>query len=120
MNCAPLIDCRTDERPRNPATVMTPSDKANRQFWAARRANAPRAPLKISIGDFIAEANRQLCADTAYVAGTRFIVEDAPGGGASTPTWEGPESMRPVIQRIVQRLVTRFELPVPFRIDRVG
>ena len=120
MSRAPFIDGRTDERRRNPATVMTPSDKANRQFWAARRANAPRAPLKISIVDFVAEANEQLRADTSYVADTRFIIAEAPGGGAPFPTWEGPEAMRPVIQRIVQRLVTRFELPVPFRIDRVG
>jgi len=99
---------------------MTPSDKANRQFWAARRANAPRAPLKLSVGDFIAEANKQLCADKSYVAGTRFVVADPPGGGAPIPTWEGPEEMRPVIQRIFQRLLTRFEPPVPFRIDRVA
>ena len=98
---------------------MTPSDRANRQFWAARRANAPRAPLKLSVADFIAEANKQLCADKSYVSGTRFVVAEAAGGGPPIPTWEGPETMRPVIQRIFQKLVTRFELPVPFRIDRV-
>ena len=99
---------------------MTPSDRANRQFWAARRASAPRAPLKLSVADFIAEANDQLCADKSYVAGTRFIAEDSPDGRAPIPTWEGPEAMRPVIQRIFQKLVTRYELPVPFRIDRVA
>ena len=98
---------------------MTPSDRANRQFWAARRANAPRAPLKLSIPEFIAEANKHLSVDKSYVAGTRFVVADAPDG-APIPTWEGPEAMRPVIQRIFQKMVTRFELPVPFRIDRVA
>ena len=98
---------------------MTPSDKANRQFWAARRENAPRPPLKLSVADFIVEANKQLFADKSYVSGTRFVVAEAPWSGAPIPTWEGPDEMRPVIQRIFQRLVTRFELPVPFQIDRV-
>ena len=105
---------------RRRGVAVTPSDKANRQFWAARRANAPKAPLKLSVGDFVAEANRQLGADKSYVPGTRFVVVEPPEGGAPIPTWEGPEAMRPVIQRIVQKLVTRYELPVPFRIDRVA
>jgi hypothetical protein len=99
---------------------MTPSDRANRQFWAARRASMPKAPLKLSIAEFVAKANEQLRADKSYVAGTRFVVAEVPGGGAPIPTWEGPEAMRPVIQRVVQKLVTRYEPPAPFRIDRVA
>ena len=34
------------------------------------------------------------------------------------PSWEGPETMRPLIQRILKDMTTRFEPPVPFRIDR--
>ena len=98
---------------------MTPSDKANRQFWASRREERPKPPVRLSVGDFVSEANRQLCADRAWVPGTRFIVAAATGGGEGEPSWEGPESMRPLIQRIVKDMTTRFELPVPFRIDRV-
>jgi|KBSMisStaDraftv2_1062788.scaffolds.fasta_scaffold1465972_2 hypothetical protein len=98
---------------------MTPSDKANRQFWVSRRQDAPKPPAKLSVTDFVTKANRQLCADKSYVAGTRFIVIPAPGSGdQELPSWEGPETMRPLIQRIFQDMTARFELPVPFRIDR--
>lgn len=99
---------------------MTPSDKANRQFWAERRASSPRPPRKLSVPDFVDEANRQLRADPAYVAGARFVAADPPAGnGPQIATWDGPERMRPLIQRIYRELATRFELPVPFRIDRI-
>ena len=98
---------------------MTPSDQANRQFWVSRRQDAPKPPGKLSVTDFVTEANRQLRADKAYVAGTRFTVIPAPAsGGQELPSWEGPETMRPLIQRIFQDMTTRFQLPVPFRIDR--
>jgi hypothetical protein len=99
---------------------MTPSDKANRQFWAARRASAPSPPRRLSVEEFVSAANERLCADPAHVAGTRFVAKEPPVAGApSIPTWEGPEDMRPLVQRIYRELTTRFELPVPFRIERV-
>ena len=98
---------------------MTPSDQANRQFWAARRANAPRPPDKLSVADFVAEANKLLSADKAWDGFTRFIIFGSPVGGSPAATWEGPETMRPLVQRVYQELARRFELPVPFRIDRI-
>ena len=98
---------------------MTPSDKANRQFWASRREERPKAPTRLSAGDFVTEANKRLCADRAWVPGTRFIVGESTAHSEGEPSWEGPESMRPLIQRIVKDMTTRFELPGPFRIDRV-
>lgn len=98
---------------------MTPSDKANRQFWANRREERPKPAVRLSVSDFVSEANRQLCADTAWVPGTRFVVCTTGSGADGEPSWEGPETMRPLIQRIVKDMTTRFELPVPFRIDRV-
>ena len=98
---------------------MTPSDKANRQFWAARREERPKPPLQLSVGDFVSEANRRLSADRACTPGTRFVVAAPRGPAGGEPSWEGPEAMRPLIQRIVKDMTTSFELPVPFRIDRV-
>ena len=98
---------------------MTPSDKANRQFWAARREERPKPPVPLSIGDFVAEANKRLAADRSLAPGTRFVVSASPPAGVEEPSWEGPDEMRPLIQRIVQDMTTRYELPVPFRIDRV-
>jgi hypothetical protein len=98
---------------------MTPSDKANRQFWANRREERPKPPVRLSVGEFVSEANRLLRADRAWVAGTRFVVCTTGNGADGEPSWEGPEAMRPLIQRIVKDMTTRFELPVPFRIDRV-
>ena len=98
---------------------MTPSDKANRQFWAARREERPKPPVPLSVDDFVDEANKRLCADRAWVPGTRFVVAAPRAPGVGEPSWEGPEAMRPLIQRIVQDMTTRYESPVPFRIDRV-
>ena len=98
---------------------MTPSDKANRQFWAARREERPKPPVPLSVDDYIEEANRRLFADRAWVPGTRFIAIRPEPEGVEEPSWEGPASMRPLIQRIVQSMTTRYELPVPFRIDRL-
>ena len=97
---------------------MTPSDKANRQFWAARREERPKPPVRLSVEDFVSEANRRLGTERACVPGTRFIVCALNSGAPGEPSWEGPASMRPLIQRIVKDMTTRFELPVPFRIDR--
>ena len=97
---------------------MTPSDKANRQFWAARREERPKPPVRLTVDDFVSEANKRLYADRAWAPGTRFVVVTANAESYGEPSWEGPESMRPLIQRIVMDMTTRFELPVPFRIDR--
>jgi len=96
---------------------MTPSDKANRQFWTLRRHERPSPPIRLSVSEFVMEANRRLCADKANIEGTRFIVIQR-AGCQDLPSWEGPEAMRPLIQRIFQNMTTRFQLPVAFRIDR--
>jgi len=61
--------------------VMTPSDKANRQFWASRRQESPTPPIKLSVSEFVIEANRQLCTAKADIEGTRFVVVQPPAGG---------------------------------------
>ena len=84
-----------------------------------RREERPKPPAKLSVADFVVEANRQLRADRAYVPGTQFIVCTTGRRSRRRPSWEGPETMRPLIQRIFQGMTARFQLDVPFRIDRV-
>src|ERR1700674_4501535 len=98
---------------------MTPSEKANRQYWADKRSGRSGPATKVSVTHFVAEANKRLHEESSHQAGTRFIVirrstDDVEG----SPTWEGPETMRSLVQRIVQELTGRYEVSVPFRIDR--
>jgi hypothetical protein len=67
---------------------------------------------------FVAELNRRLVADPGWREGTRFIVAAAAGGNVAGSTWEGPESMTPVIARIVQGTLDEFAIEQPFLLDR--
>ena len=64
---------------------------------------------------FVDELNRRLRADPAWREDTRFVVASDEG---HTPTWEGPESMKPVVARIVKSVVGEFEAERPFLFDR--
>ena len=65
---------------------------------------------------FVDELNRRLRADSAWREDTRFVV--ASSDGRAAPTWEGPESMKPVIARIVKSVIGEFEAERPFLFDR--
>ncbi len=77
-----------------------------------------RAPVPISVPEFVAELNRRLRADACYREGTRFIVASADDTWPGGSTWEGPESMKPLVYRIVQGAVAEFEVELPFFSDR--
>jgi hypothetical protein len=66
---------------------------------------------------FVDELNRRLRADPAWRADTRFVVTSS-AGSADAPTWEGPESMKPVVARIVKSVIGEFEAEQPFLFDR--
>ena len=66
---------------------------------------------------FVDELNRRLRADPAWRDDTRFVVTTGEGN-ADAPTWEGPESMKPVVARIVKSVVGEFEAERPFLFDR--
>ena len=91
-----------------PAPARTPSD-----HWK-KLLRGPKPAQHVTVEDFVAELNRRLRADSCYREGTRFIVagaDDTRPGGA---TWEGPETMKPVVVRIVQGTVGEYEVDQPF------
>ena len=63
------------------------------------------------------ELNRRLRADPAWRDDTRFVVASSEGSD-DAPTWEGPESMKPVVARIVKSVIGEFEAERPFLFDR--
>jgi hypothetical protein len=108
-----------------------PGDGPGRNQSGARRApsaagdhwkrllwRAPRAPERLDAVAFVAELNRRLLADPCRHEGTRFIVAADPDGGVAGSTWEGPESMKPVIARIVKSTLGEFAVEQPFLFDR--
>ena len=97
---------------------MTPSAPAKKQDWAYKKIQRVGPPPKVSVAEFVSEANIRLRKDRAYLTGTRFVVdrsgsEDVEG----SPSWEGPVEMRALVHRIVQDMILDFEVQVPFRID---
>ena len=58
---------------------------------------------------FVDELNRRLRADPAWRDDTRFVVASSEGSD-DAPTWEGPESMKPVVARIVKSVIGEFRV----------
>lgn len=83
----------------------------------------PRRPTPLDAGAYVDELNRRLRADTCFREGTRFVVVPSGGevgrpGASGATSWEGPESMKPVVFRIVQSVAGEFEAAVPFLSER--
>jgi len=79
---------------------------------------APKQAQPIDVPAFVDELNRRLRADACYREGTRFIVAGADDTRPGGSTWEGPESMKPVVFRLVQEALGEFEVGHPFFSDR--
>ena len=77
----------------------------------------PRQPVTLDAQAFVDELNRRLRADPAWRDDTRFVVASGEGDGAA-PTWEGPDSMKPVVARIVKDVIGQFAAAQPFLFDR--
>jgi len=77
----------------------------------------PREPVALDTQSFVDELNRRLRANPGWRDDTRFVVAAGDGSGAA-PTWEGPESMKPVVARIVKSVIGEFEAERPFLFDR--
>ena len=77
----------------------------------------PREPVALDAQAFVDELNRRLRADPAWRDDTRFVVARGEDN-ADAPTWEGPDSMKPVVARIVKSVIGEFEAEGPFLFDR--
>ena len=76
-----------------------------------------REPIALDARAFVDELNRRLRADPGWREDTRFVVATG-GDGIAASTWEGPESMKPVVARIVKSVIGEFETERPFLFDR--
>jgi len=94
------------------------STSAAGDHWKRLLRRAPRPPKPLDAIAFVAELNRRLFADPGWREGTRFVVAAAADGGVAGSTWEGPESMKPVVARIVQGALGEFAIERPFLFDR--
>jgi hypothetical protein len=92
------------------------SSSASSDHWKRLLRRPPREPVALDAQAFVDELNRRLRADPAWRDDTRFVVAGADGSAA--PTWEGPESMKPVVARIVKSVIGEFEAERPFLFDR--
>lgn len=102
---------------RNQGTGRRATSAAG-DHWKRLLRRAPRAPERLDASAFVAELNRRLLADPGWREGTCFVVAADPDGGAAGSTWEGPESMKPVIARIVKSTLGEFAIEQPFLFDR--
>jgi hypothetical protein len=93
------------------------SSSASSDHWKRLLRRPPREPVALDAQAFVDELNRRLRADAAWRDDTRFIVATSDGGVAAS-TWEGPESMKPVVARIVKSVIGEFETEQPFLFDR--
>lgn len=79
----------------------------------------PAEPRPLSVADYVDELNRRLRAEASWRPGTRFVVASADAsGGREGPTWEGPDEMKPLVQRLVQGMVGEYTVEPPFFSDR--
>lgn len=97
-------------KPRRSAT-------ASGEHWK-RLLRAPAKAVPVSVDEFVDELNRRLCADSCYRDDTRFVAVSGEGELPGGTTWEGPESMKPVVSRIVKAAVVEYDVGLPFYADR--
>jgi hypothetical protein len=107
----------SDALPAREASRVRRSSSAGSDHWKRLLRRPAREPVALDAQSFVDELNRRLRADPAWRDDTRFVVACAPGH-ADAPTWEGPESMKPVVARIVKSVIGEFEAERPFLFDR--
>ena len=90
---------------------------ASSDHWKRLLRRPPREPVALDAQAFVDELNRRLRADPAGRDDTRFVVAGA-DEATGAPTWEGPDSMKPVVARIVKSVIGEFEAERPFLFDR--
>jgi hypothetical protein len=99
-----------------PGTKPRRSATASGEHWKRLLRARPQA-VPVGVDEFVEELNRRLFADSCYRDDTRFVVVRLEGGQPAGTTWVGPESMKPVVSRIVKGAVTEFDVGLPFYAD---
>jgi hypothetical protein len=102
---------------RDPGSAGRAPSSAS-DHWKRLLRRPPRAALPIDAASFVAELNRRLRADPGWREDTRFVVATGADGRVAGSTWEGPESMKPIVARIVRSAVGEFAIDGPFLFDR--
>jgi hypothetical protein len=94
------------------------SSSASSDHWKRLLRRPAREPVALEPHAFVAELNRRLHEDSAWRPDTRFVVAFGDDGAVVGITWEGPESMKPVVARIVKSVIGEYEAGQPFLFDR--
>ena len=102
---------------RDGATGRRPSS-ASSDHWKRLLRRPAREPVALDPHAFVAELNRRLHEDSAWREGTRFVVAIGDDGAVVGTTWEGPDTMKPVVARIVKSVIGEYEAGQPFLFDR--
>jgi hypothetical protein len=97
---------------------MRPTSSASSDHWKRLLRRPAPAAVTLDAEAFVAELNRRLRADPAWREDTRFVVAANGEGRVAGSTWEGPESMKPIVARIVRAAVAEYEIEQPFLFDR--
>ncbi|HEX7437612.1 MAG TPA: hypothetical protein VF308_12955 [Caldimonas sp.] len=93
------------------------SSSASNDHWKRLLRRPSPQPVTLDAQALVDELNRRLRADPAWRDDTRFVVASGDGSVAA-PTWQGPDSMKPVVARIVKSVIGEFEAEQPFLFDR--
>lgn len=91
---------------------------ASNDHWKRLLRRPPRASLPLDAAAFVAELNRRLRADPAWREDTCFVVVADADGRVAGSTWQGPDSMKAVVARVVTGAIGEFEIEQPFLFDR--
>jgi hypothetical protein len=94
---------------------MSAASRAKKEYWDKRLKRDSAAP---TLEQFVAELNRELRADPAYLPNVRFLIDV--GRSGTTATWEGPLEARALIGRVLQAVMRTLDMPAPFRMEGLG
>ena len=85
----------------------------NAEYWDKRfnRRNVPP-----TVAEFVERLNHRLGHGHGFGANVRFVITRT-RSGAEVPSWQGPETARALVSRILQLVAQEVEMPAPFHMD---
>ena len=94
------------------------SSRTSSDHWKRLLRRPPREPVALDAQAFVDELNRHLRADQGGATTRASWSCGGDAGDAPRRRGKGPDSMKPVIARIVKSVVGEFEAEQPFLFDR--